>query len=351
MAQIKRNSGSNFRDLFVTTCFIVLMSVNFYVNVWIDGVSDVSANYKLKVTRNYHNRSFNQSESESLTGFDESVTVGQLPAPFITTTPSPPEVWPSLGNFDDDRILAQLKFPPQSRKQKRWVVETKPLKKILLFHGFKDWDIKPGRQTFIEQKCAVNKCSLTDDRRKMSSADAVLFKQYPAMVRYKRPISQVWIYFMLEPPTLPIDLRPFRNTFNWTATFRRDSDIVAPYEKFVPHTSAIRTQVRDKNFADGKTKKVAWFVSNCKSANLRMEYARELSKYIQVDVYGKCGRKKCNRNNSDQCSEMLNKDYKFYLAFENSNCRDYITEKFFVTGLQYVLLFFLLSPLYIYINV
>ena len=31
---------------------------------------------------------------------------------------------------------------------------------------------------------------------------------------------------------------------------------------------------------------------------------------------------------------MLDRDYKFYLAFENSNCMDYITEKFFDTGLQ-----------------
>ena len=46
-----------------------------------------------------------------------------------------------------------------------------------------------------------------------------------------------------------------------------------------------------------------------------------------------CGNKKCPRNKAKQCFQMLNKEYKFYLAFENSNCRDYITEKFFINGL------------------
>ena len=67
--------------------------------------------------------------------------------------------------------------------------------------------------------------------------------------------------------------------------------------------------------------------------NGRLDYARELSKHIGVDIYGSCGSKRCPRT-SQHCFDMLNKDYKFYLSFENSNCKDYITEKFFVTGLR-----------------
>ncbi len=49
--------------------------------------------------------------------------------------------------------------------------------------------------------------------------------------------------------------------------------------------------------------------------------------FIQIDVYGKCGRKKCPLN--EDCKAFISKEYKFYLAFENSVCTDYITEKFF----------------------
>ena len=78
---------------------------------------------------------------------------------------------------------------------------------------------------------------------------------------------------------------------------------------------------------------MAWFVSNCRETNNRKQYAQELQKYIPVDIYGKCGTKTCPRSTETECFEMLNRDYKFYLAFENANCKDYITEKFFKNSL------------------
>ena len=46
-----------------------------------------------------------------------------------------------------------------------------------------------------------------------------------------------------------------------------------------------------------------------------------------MDIYGDCGERKC-RKDSDQCFKDIEKNYKFYLSFENSFCTEYITEKF-----------------------
>lgn len=141
------------------------------------------------------------------------------------------------------------------------------------------------------------------------------------------------MYFLESPKHT--DRVPDNDLINWTATYRYDSDIVTPYERWAYYNSLV-TQVQqlDRNYAEHKTKQVAWFVSNCNTNNKRLQYAKELAKYIPVDIYGKCGTLKCPRSRSDECFQMLNDDYKFYLAFENSNCVDYITEKFFVNGLR-----------------
>ena len=75
-------------------------------------------------------------------------------------------------------------------------------------------------------------------------------------------------------------------------------------------------------------------VSHCETSIRREDYVAELQKYIDVDVYGKCGKLRCPRNETHwishpKCYKRLATEYKFYLAFENSICNDYVTEKLF----------------------
>ncbi|WAR02289.1 FUCTA-like protein, partial [Mya arenaria] len=243
-------------------------------------------------------------------------------------------IWPSLDHYEDDRIVKQMKFKSKSVLKLEKLGKKIPVKNILLYNGYNDWGVKPGRTSFVEQKCPVSACALTDRRVHGRNADAVLFRQEPRVPWTRRPPNQRWILFLLEAPYFTPNLDRFRGLFNWVSSYRRDSDIAAPYEKFVKYNPPRHTLNSTRNYAAGKTKKVAWFVSNCEAANSRLEYAKELSRHIQVDIYGKCGTHKCPRG-KDACLQMLKKDYKFYLSFENSNCRDYITEKFFFTGLQH----------------
>ena len=76
-----------------------------------------------------------------------------------------------------------------------------------------------------------------------------------------------------------------------------------------------------------KNKLVAWIVSNCVTFSRREKYVELLRKHVNVDIFGSCGPMKCKDNN--ECLNMLSTSYKFYLAFENSLCRDYVTEKFY----------------------
>ncbi|CAL1526604.1 unnamed protein product [Lymnaea stagnalis] len=76
-----------------------------------------------------------------------------------------------------------------------------------------------------------------------------------------------------------------------------------------------------------------WLVSHCHTHSKREKYVRAMQKHISVDIYGRCGMTpKCSLGNGTGCSTAaILSEYKFYIAFENSFCADYVSEKFFKT--------------------
>ncbi len=127
--------------------------------------------------------------------------------------------------------------------------------------------------------------------------------------------------------------------YNWTMSYRRDSDLYLPYgriEKIREHPSGqalerLIAEFGQKNrhlAAKKKGFKAAWFVSNCRARGRRM-VADALTNYMQVDINGICGRHTCPKSNRAKCFQAMAEEYKFYLSFENTICDDYVTEKFF----------------------
>ena len=69
-----------------------------------------------------------------------------------------------------------------------------------------------------------------------------------------------------------------------------------------------------------------WIFSNCR-ARQRKQYAKELQRNgLVIDKFGRCG-KPDPCQTEIQCVKEMSAKCKFYLAFENSLCEDYITEK------------------------
>jgi glycoprotein 3-alpha-L-fucosyltransferase len=125
------------------------------------------------------------------------------------------------------------------------------------------------------------------------------------------------------------------------ASYWRGSDIPTPYHVYIRGNSTEnvdenKTSIlsRIKTKLKHKTKMAAALISNCESVD-RLDYIGELQKHgVGVDIYGYCGQP-CPRglNLNEFCFKMIESKYKFYLAFENSRCEDYITEKLWINAL------------------
>ncbi|VDK18064.1 unnamed protein product [Anisakis simplex] len=147
-----------------------------------------------------------------------------------------------------------------------------------------------------------------------------------------RSPHQFFAFFLQESPSfsgsglssVPTDY------FNVSLSYRLDSDVQVPYGRLKRiRKSSTREHVWSweevLNRTAHKKEAVTVFVSHCETPSKRETYYGELSKYITVNQYGDCS----GRRIDQQSAEKAIADHYFYLAFENSVCQDYVTEKVF----------------------
>lgn len=171
-------------------------------------------------------------------------------------------------------------------------------------------------------------CSLSTNRSLLGRADAVVFHHRELQTRRarlplaERPRGQPWVWASMESPSHTRGLDRLRGVFNWVLSYRRDSDIFVPYGRLEPREGPVPP-------LPAKSRVAAWVVSNFQAQQRRVQLYRQLAPLLPVDVYGRA-------NQRPLCADCLLPTvarYLFYLAFENSQHPDYITEKFWHNAL------------------
>ena len=216
--------------------------------------------------------------------------------------------------------------------------------------------------------CPVANCMMTrniDVLRAISDFDAIIFegrdlnRLKPSDLpnqNHRRP-TQIYVMHLMESPIQQQEKNQtydrFNKFFNWTMTYRLDSDIPTPYGYRYIHKKNSMSNKSQRNNKTGvfgqlfnytqfsaslqskpelfalasRPGAIAWMSSHCNTDSDRERYIGELRKHIPVDIFGACSELPTKYLGCKKCDDIIEKNYKFYISFENSLCDDYVTEK------------------------
>lgn len=189
---------------------------------------------------------------------------------------------------------------------------------ILLYYSRAADFIGPADRQFV-----------TVELDRLPHAQAVVFHipSAPDVRGIPKREGQIWVAWSMESEALYPQLSSVGHMkhFDLTMTYRLNSDIPNLYFGIGTARELLRKAAPKTESAPA-----VFIASSLWDRSGRLDYVRELMRYLPVDCYGKClnNRALLEDKGRETKLETLAR-YKFTLAFENSIARDYVTEKIF----------------------
>jgi len=199
-------------------------------------------------------------------------------------------------------------------------------KLILLYNAHK------GTKDQIQDGENIQCCELTTNLCRFAEADAVIF-YLPFLTKLdlsviRKPSKQKWVAWSMESEDrIPLlkDIE-FMSQFDITISYRQDSTIWHTY--FNPAT--VREMQTTLPHPKTESALAVMFMSSGINKSNREQFVLKLMQKIKIDSYGRWQRNKTLTEDKGRETKLsIISRYKFTLAFENSICQDYVTEKIF----------------------
>eukprot|EP01129_Flabellula_baltica_P011980 TRINITY_DN5339_c0_g1_i1.p1 TRINITY_DN5339_c0_g1~~TRINITY_DN5339_c0_g1_i1.p1 ORF type:complete len:446 (-),score=75.69 TRINITY_DN5339_c0_g1_i1:3-1340(-) len=201
----------------------------------------------------------------------------------------------------------------------------------------------------VEYLCEEGLVYVTDKRVFEQHADVVVLQDFrPPNVYNSDPCLQIEWYegfkngkkFVLESLEPPHCRELDMKDIDFVTTYRRDCPIMSyqhSYAWLYDREEMLELMKQEVDFSQKDDElPVFWLGSNCYSRSGREYYLMDLMRHINVASYGTClnnmgSEKFMNRNEYKIIPKELVDRHYFYMAIENSNCDDYVTEKYWKT--------------------